>query len=73
MVAVPEQVDLAAVFNPDELEDFFTYLDALRESGVTNMFGGVPYLINEFGLDEPAARAVLIRWMATFDTRRAAR
>ena len=31
-----------------EYVDYFTYLDDLRESGVTNMFGARPYLEAEF-------------------------
>lgn len=42
------------------------YLDQLRESGVTNMFGASPYLMREFGLDKQEAREVLSEWMRTF-------
>lgn len=30
--------------------EYFEYLDELRESGVTNMFGAAPYLVSEFGI-----------------------
>ncbi len=43
------------------------YLDRLRESGVTNMFGAAPYLQEEFGLDRKEARAILLEWMHSFD------
>lgn len=39
------------------------YLDKLRESGETNMFGATPYLQEEFGLDKQEAREILIEWM----------
>jgi hypothetical protein len=42
------------------------YLDELRESGETNMFGAGPYLANEFALMLPEAHAVLSYWMKTF-------
>ena len=42
---------------------YFTYLDNLRESGVTNMLGAVPYLLEEFEeLDKKTARTVLQMW-----------
>ena len=41
----------------------FEYLDNLRESGVTNMFGAGVYLENEFGLEKKEARKVLANWM----------
>jgi hypothetical protein len=52
--------------------EFYSYLDDLRVSGVTNMFGAGAYLEAEFDLDKPTARAVLIDWMETFDARRRA-
>lgn len=46
------------------------YLDALRESGVTNMFGAAPYLKKKFPeLTEAEARSILVRWMETFTER----
>ena len=30
------------------MEDYFNYLNELRESGVTNMFGATDYLMDEF-------------------------
>ena len=48
-------------------EEYFAYLEALRDSGATNMFGAAPYLVNEFGLDKREARMVLSRWMKSFD------
>ena len=42
------------------------FLDDLRESGETNMFGAASYLQEEFGLDKKEARAVLSTWMQAF-------
>ena len=48
-------------------EEYFKYLDNLRESGITNMFRAVPYLVKEFPeLDINNARDVLAYWMETF-------
>lgn len=54
------------------MEDFFEYLDELRESGVTNMYGGTPYLEAEFGLGRREARDVLVKWMQSFDPAKSA-
>lgn len=51
-------------------EEHLFYLDRLRESGVTNMFGAVPYLMLQFtDLSEQQANQVLIYWMKTFSDR----
>ncbi len=42
------------------------FLNALRESGVINMFAAGPYLTAEFGLTRKEARTVLLAWMASF-------
>ncbi len=44
-------------------EEYFIYLDALRESGVTNMFGSAPYLAEEFGLCIRHARTIVGEYM----------
>ena len=41
----------------------FIYLNRLRESGATNMFGAAPYLEFEFGFDRREAKKVLMEWM----------
>ena len=48
-------------------EEHRQYLNALRESGVVNMFGAASYLEEEFGLDRKEAKAVLIQWMESFE------
>lgn len=48
------------------MKQYFDYLDQLRDSGVTNMCGAVPYLQRAFfelAIDEAQARKVLIAWM----------
>lgn len=65
---------MSAVHNDDladvgvsELEGYFDFLDDLRESGRTNMFGARQYLMREYGLRRNVAAAVLLAWMKTFD------
>jgi len=41
----------------------FTYLDELRDSGVTNMFGAGPYLEQEFGVSRRVSHEMLEDWM----------
>lgn len=43
-----------------------TYLENLRLSGVTNMFGAVPYLMEHFGITQKQASAILAQWMRTY-------
>ena len=48
-------------------EQYFEYLEELKESGVTNMFGAVPYLMREFPeLDEKEAKRILFVWFDTY-------
>ena len=49
------------------MKKYFDYLDALRESGVTNMYGAVPYLqqaFPELSYDHAQAVYILREWMA---------
>ena len=45
------------------------FLDELRESGATNMFGAAPYIVEEFGVTRQEARDLLLNWMQTFEER----
>lgn len=51
-------------------ENHLEFLDDLRESGETNMFGARPYLLEEFpDLSKQQAAEVLKFWMVTFPRR----
>jgi hypothetical protein len=60
--------------NPKE-QKHFDYLEELRQSGDTNMFGAAPYLRAEFprdfspkrGFHDDEAGAVLAKWMKLHD------
>ena len=46
------------------------FLDVIRESGVTNMYGAVPYIIEEYPkLKESQAKEILVYWMKSFSER----
>lgn len=47
-------------------EEYYNYLEELRQSGVTNMFGAVPYLKEEFKLNDASARNILANWMHNY-------
>lgn len=49
---------------PDEYD---CYLEGLRRSGVTNMYGASRYLEYEFSLDKADAREILASWMKNYD------
>ncbi len=51
------------------LDEHLEYLDVLRGTGTTNMFGAVPYLIEEFGISREKASEILSYWMKTFSER----
>ena len=44
-------------------EDYFTYLDELQKSGVTNMLGAASYLEDKFWLEPSEAKEVLRLWI----------
>ena len=54
-------------------DDHLYYLDLLRESGVTNMFGASSYLVEEFDIDSATAITYLTYWMRTFSERHPSR
>ena len=54
----------------NDYDEYFEFLDELRKSGVTNMYGAVPYLMAAFDyLSEDEAKHILIDWMKTFSDR----
>ena len=48
-------------------EEIFEYLDTLRETGVTNMFGASPYLQQAFGIERREAKTILLEWMKNYE------
>tara|TARA_B100000809_G_scaffold262776_1_gene314527 strand:- start:988 stop:1224 length:237 start_codon:yes stop_codon:yes gene_type:complete len=55
---------------PNSLKDeHLEYLDRLRESGITNMFGSADFLVEAFKIPLYDAEEILSYWMATFSAR----
>lgn len=56
--------------NTNEIrEDWYEYyktLEAIRDSGIVNMYGAAPYLAEYCEIDEKLARQVLINWMKNY-------
>ena len=50
------------------MNEYYEYLDELRESGETNMNGAAVYLQGKFGLDRQEARKILQDWMDQFSS-----
>ena len=45
---------------------YWVFLENLRKSGETNMYGASPYLQMEFGMSEREAVKVLADWMRNY-------
>jgi hypothetical protein len=58
---------ISTPINENVDKKYSDFLLALRDSGVTNMFGAAPYLQREFGLDKREARKILANWMKSFN------
>lgn len=46
---------------------YWIFLEELRISGVTNMYGAGPYLQEEFGLDKKEAHKILADWIKNYN------
>jgi hypothetical protein len=54
-------------FTEEKMKEYFAFLEALRESGRTNMFGARPYLQAVFSeLDDKESNDVLVAWMNSY-------
>jgi len=55
---------------PDEVvgatDEHKEFLNELRESGITNMFGAAPYIVDRFNVDRTKAKEILKDWMESF-------
>ena len=51
-------------------DEHLDFLDELRDSGITNMYGAGPYLLDEFPeLNKDEGSQVLRYWMKSFEDR----
>ena len=46
---------------------YYIFLEMLRGTGVTNMFGAAPYLEEHCDLSKSEATTVLVSWMENYD------
>jgi hypothetical protein len=52
-----------------EWTKYYTALEIIRESGITNMFGAAPYLREVFPeLSRMESNEILCNWMENYDT-----
>lgn len=51
----------------DEHSEYYRYLETLRRSGETNMWGAVPYLVKKFKITQQAAKDILFTWMQNYN------
>jgi hypothetical protein len=51
----------------EQFVEAFEFLDELRESGQTNMFGASANVMNELGHDRTTARNLVSAWMKSYD------
>lgn len=47
--------------------EYWLYLERLRRSGETNMYGAAPYLMRDFGLSKGDAYRILADWMDNYN------
>jgi len=47
--------------------DVLNYLNDLRDSGITNMFGAAPFVADQFDLTIKQSRELLSLWMDNFN------
>lgn len=50
-----------------EEQEVFEYLNDLRESGATNMFGAPPYVEQRFSMSKSESRKLVSLWMNNFN------
>ena len=48
-------------------QEYFDYLNTLRESGVTNMMAAPAFLQEQFDVDRRESCAIFLRWTETFN------
>ena len=67
MVAAKHNIDEEIL--GDDLEGYFAWLDALRESGSCNMMEAPRWLRDEFGISKKQSVDITSMWMQNFGKR----
>lgn len=61
------QTSVLGASRPEGITDaHLVYLDVLRDSGVTNMFGAASYVAEHFSIPATQATVILSYWMKSF-------
>lgn len=47
-------------------KEYYIMLEAIRQSGITNMWGAHPYLAEAAGIDQKLAKDVLCSWIENY-------
>lgn len=50
-----------------EWEEYYNFLEGLRQSGVVNMYGAAPYLEKYCKVDKKTSREILGNWMTNYN------
>tara|TARA_R100000005_G_C4935195_1_gene162279 strand:+ start:235 stop:423 length:189 start_codon:yes stop_codon:yes gene_type:complete len=58
--------DPMKTIKPPTQDQVNLFLDELRESGSTNMFGATPYIQKQFGITKYDAQRFLVNWMENY-------
>jgi len=51
----------------DQEQEVLEYLNILRDSGATNMFGATPFIKDEFSLDNKESKRLMLLWVKNFN------
>ena len=59
------ETSIFSAYSKNECQKYFDYLERLRQSGETNMYGAAPYF-PELRYAPERARKILLAWFGTF-------
>jgi hypothetical protein len=51
----------------EQEKEVMEFLNLLRNTGATNMFGATPYIMQEFDIPKQEASKLLVLWMDNFN------
>lgn len=51
----------------EEWEEYYKFLEALRRTGATNMWGATPYLVEAFQISHALAKDILTSWIDNYE------
>lgn len=65
----PSYEEFCKVLNDHDVKrkQYWNYLETLRRSGITNMYGAIPYLMKEFKIEYSEAKDILRSWMQNYN------